>query len=479
MTDNSTTLTNEYAVRSWLGIPFATAERFRKPQLLPFNPDLPYDQKGPAPLQAGDTSWLEADNGFSEDCLNLNVWAPESAGDTPLPVVVYIFGGGWMLGSNTQTTSNASGLAATGRAVGVSINYRLGAFGALSLSQYGGKLAEATNLGLQDAITALRWVKENIARFGGDPNNVTVTGHSAGAYTALALLSAPSADGLYHRLAAFSGMPARQVPAWGAEERALKVLTALGIQDDPEKLLTVDPYVLAEAMSNTQSSDPGAAHGVDNEVIAIVDDRNQPGGVLAEHPMRVLESGRHKDVDILFSSTTGETDWWVLNRTDDFDPGSIDALVQEFAHRNRITLTRARKIVAAFDTDGRTPVQVRGALLTNLSFTLPQVRGALAHAAAGGNAHLLSVGPADGNPAVHGTEMYGIVGQSKPGASDEQIVRDTFVRDSLLTLAEGNADALWDKVTTEPTTKGIGNPPYDPTTHAVEVLKAFDGIARP
>src|SRR5207342_3428041 len=387
MTDTRT-LTHEHPVRAWLGIPYATAERFRRPNLLPFNPDLPYDQKGPAPLQAGDTSWLEADNGFSEDCLNLNVWAPEDIGDELLPVVVYVFGGGWVLGANTQTTSNASGLTTTGRAVGVSINYRLGPFGWLSLSQYGGALEEASNLGLQDIVTALRWVRENIARFGGEPRNVTVTGHSAGAFSTLALLAAPSADGLYHHLAAFSGMPSRQVPAWSAENRAVAVLTALGIEDDPEQLITVQANLLAETMSKTQSSDPGAAHGVDSDVIAVVDDRTQSNGVLTDHPMRVLESGRHRDVDILFSNTTAETDWWVLHRTEDFDPGSIDALVTEFSDRNRIPRSRAQKIIAAYDVDGCTPVQVRGALLTDFSFTLPQVRGALAHAAVGGNAHL-------------------------------------------------------------------------------------------
>jgi para-nitrobenzyl esterase len=396
-----------------------------------------------------------------------------------VPVIVYIFGGGWMMGANTQTTSNVSGLAATGRSVGVSLNYRLGPFGWLSLSHYGGALEEATNLGLQDIITGLRWVRENIARFGGDPDNVTVTGHSAGAFSALALLAAPSADGLYHHIAAFSGMPSRQVPAWGAEERAVAVLTALGIQDNPEQILTTDAHLLAETMSKTQSSDPGAAHGVDNDVIAIVDDRNQPGGILTDHPMRVLEAGRHRDVDILFSNTTHETDWWVLHRPEDFDPGSIDGLVEEFATRNRVPRSRARNIIAAYDVDGRTPVQVRGALLTDYSFTLPQTRGALAHAAAGGNAHLLSVGPVEGAHAVHGTEMYGIVGQVRPGASDEQIVRDTFVRDALLTLASGNTDRLWQPVTTIPITKSIGNMPDDATTHATNVIETFRGIDRP
>lgn len=479
MTDTSNTLSTEHAVRSWLGIPFATAERFRRPVLLPYNPDLPYDQKGPAPLQAGDTSWLEADNGFSEDCLNLNVWAPEDRSDELLPVVVYIFGGGWMLGANTQTTSNAAGLAATGRAVGVALNYRLGAFGALSHSQYGGSLSEATNLCLQDVIAALRWVRENIALFGGDPGNATVTGHSAGAFNSLALLSDPSADGLYHHIAAFSGMPSRQVPAWGAEQRALAVLTSLGIQDDPEQILNIDAHLLAETMSKTQSPDPGATHGVDNDTIALVDDSNQPGGILTDHPMRVLESGRHRDIDILFSNATNETDYSVEYKTEEFDPGSIDGLVEEFATRNRIPRSRAQKIIAAYNVDGRTPVQVRGALLTDYSFTLPQARGALAHAAAGGTAHLLSIGPVEGAEAVHGTEMYGIVGQVRPGASKEQVLRDTLVRDALLTLASDNTDQLWAPVTTEPTTKGIGDMPYDATTHAKDVLEVFSNIDRP
>lgn len=479
MIDTSNPLSTEHAVRAWLGIPFATAERFRKPTLLPFNPDLPYDQKGAAPLQAGDTAWLEADNGVSEDCLNLNIWAPDDADGETLPVVVYVFGGGWMLGSNTQTTSNVAGLAATGRVIGVAINYRLGAFGALSLSQYGGALSEASNLALQDIITALQWVKQNISRFGGNPDNVTVTGHSAGAFSTLALLAAPTADGLFHHIAAFSGMPSRQVPAWGAEERAHAVLTTLGIQDDPDRLVDIDAHLLADTTAGTQSADPGSAHGIDSDVIAIVDDRNQPGGILTDHPMHVLESGRHADVDILFSSTTGETDWWVNHRSEDFDPGTIDNLVDEFSHRNRIPRSRARQLIEAFNTTERTPIQVRSALLTNYSFTLPQVRGALAHAAAGGRAYLLAIAPVAEAEAVHGTEMYGIVGQKRPGASDEVTARDLVVRDALLALATGKTDELWTPVTTVPTTNGIGDMPYDATAHAEDMLAIFDGIERP
>ncbi|MBD1366550.1 carboxylesterase/lipase family protein [Mucilaginibacter sp. ZT4R22] len=470
--------TTTQAIRSWLGIPYATAKRFRRPILLPFNPDLPYDQKGPAPLQAGDTSWLEADNDLSEDCLNLNVWAPEDAGGELLPVIVYIFGGGFELGSNTQTTSNLSGLAATGRAIGVSLNYRLGPFGWLSLSQYGGKFADATNLGLQDIITALRWVQENIARFGGDPQKVTVTGHSAGAYSTIGLLAAPSADGLYQRLAAFSGGASRIVPAWWAEELAITFLNELGIADDPEQLLTLDAKLLAETLIKVSPRDIGDRHGIDNTTIGIVNDRSQTGAVLADTPLRVLESGRHRDVDILFSTATNEADWWVINATGKFDPGSIDNIVDELVTKSRIPRSRARRIVATYDVNGRTPVEVRGALFTDYFFTLPAARAALAHAAAGGNAHLLTVGPVEGAPAVHGTEMYGIVGQARPGQSDEQATRDNFIRDTLLDFAAGNYDRLWNAVTTKPTSHDIGNSPYDPTPHAAEVLRTFEGIER-
>lgn len=290
--------------------------------------------------------------------------------------------------------------------------------------------ADATNLGLQDIITALKWVRKNIARFGGDPRNVTVTGHSAGAYSTIGLLAAPAADGLYWRLAAFSGGASRIVPAWWAEELAIKLLNELGIVADPQGLLTVDAKSLAELLIKVSPRDIGDRHGIDNTTIGIVDDHAETGAVLADTPLRVLASGSHRDVDILFSPATNEADWWVINASEKFDPGSIDNLVDELVVKSRIPRSRARSIVATYDVNGRAPVEVRGVLFTDYFFTLPAIHAALAHAAAGGNVHLLTVGPVAGAPAVHGTEMYGIVGQQRPGHSDEQASRDTFVRDT-------------------------------------------------
>ncbi len=308
-------------------------------------------------------------NGLSEDCLNLNVWAPQGAGDEPLPIIVYIFGGGFELGSNTQTTSNLSGLAATGRAIGVSLNYRLGPFGWLSLSQYAGEFADTTNLGLQDIITALKWVRENIASFGGDPQKVTVTGHSAGAYSTIALLAAPAADGLYQRLAAFSGGASRIVPAWWAEELAITLLNEFGIADNPEQLLTLDAKLLAETLIKVSPRDIGDRHGIDNTTIGIVNDHYQTRAVLADTPLRILESGRHRDVDILFSTATNEADWWVINATEKFDPGSIDNLVDELATKSRIP--EAEPVASWPPTMSTDALQLRSAERSSPTTSLP------------------------------------------------------------------------------------------------------------
>jgi para-nitrobenzyl esterase len=136
---------------------------------------------------------------MSEDCLTLNVVAPADRSDRPLPVMFFVHGGGYMFGSSATPVYDGAALARRG-CVYVSVNYRLGALGCLDLSSL--STAEHTidaNVFLRDLVMALRWVRDNVAQFGGDPANVTIFGESAGAHAVATLLAVPEAKGLFHQ----------------------------------------------------------------------------------------------------------------------------------------------------------------------------------------------------------------------------------------------------------------------------------------
>ncbi|MGV9798022.1 carboxylesterase/lipase family protein [Mycobacterium sp. NPDC003449] len=142
---------------------------------------------------------------MSEDCLTVNVVAPESASsDGPLPVMFFVHGGGYILGSSATPVYDGAALARRG-CVYVSVNYRLGALGAMDLSALSTPEHPIDdNLFLRDLVLALRWVADNIAVFGGDPDNVTIFGESAGAQAVTTLLAVPQAEGLFARVIAQS-----------------------------------------------------------------------------------------------------------------------------------------------------------------------------------------------------------------------------------------------------------------------------------
>lgn len=143
---------------------------------------------------------------MGEDCLNLNIWAPEKASREPYPVMVWLHGGGFSTGSGSMPVYDGTYFASLGIVV-VTINYRLGALGFLAHPELTAEspVHSSGNYGLQDQIFALQWVKANIAKFGGDPGNVTIFGESAGGASVIALLSSPLAGGLFHRAIAQSG----------------------------------------------------------------------------------------------------------------------------------------------------------------------------------------------------------------------------------------------------------------------------------
>jgi para-nitrobenzyl esterase len=136
--------------------------------------------------------------GEAEDCLTLNIWTPSTGGER-LPVLVWIHGGGYSSGSGAWPWYAGDRLSRNGRIVVVTINYRLGALGYMYVPEMAGQDAGAANRGILDQIAAVRWVRENIAAFGGDPTNITVAGQSGGGAAVACMMSIPSAKPLFKR----------------------------------------------------------------------------------------------------------------------------------------------------------------------------------------------------------------------------------------------------------------------------------------
>jgi para-nitrobenzyl esterase len=154
----------------------------------------------------------------NEDCLTINVWRPRARGDAALPVMVWIHGGGFVMGSSSQPVLDGTAIAARGIVL-VTFNYRLGRFGffahpALTAEQRG---LPVGNYGFMDQLAALRWVQRNISAFGGDPGNVTIFGESAGGTSVLQLMVMDEARGLFHRAIAQSAAGRDLWPALNAE----------------------------------------------------------------------------------------------------------------------------------------------------------------------------------------------------------------------------------------------------------------------
>ena len=201
--------TDQNGYTSFLGLPFAAPPlgslRWKPPQ--PQGPWVgAYDAtkhpnrcfQPPYPQTLGS---LEFPGKLSEDCLYLNIHTPAVEGKRR-PVLVYIHGGGYVAGSANDL--DASPLCVKHDVLFVSMNYRLGLFGFMDLSGIDSAYATSASLGFQDQIAALRWIRDNIQDYGGDPDNVTINGVSAGAGSVLALMGAPSARGLFHKAVAFS-----------------------------------------------------------------------------------------------------------------------------------------------------------------------------------------------------------------------------------------------------------------------------------
>ncbi len=212
-------------VRVFRGIPYAAPPvgdfRFREPQpVARWAGVLGARQFGPRCMQPDVGGKLDfRSTAMSEDCLYLNVWAPANGAEPKLPVLVYFHGGGFVMGDGSETRYDGANLASRG-IVAVTVNYRLGALGFLAPAGASSESSHGTagNYGLLDQVAALRWVRDNIAQFGGDPSKVTIAGNSAGSVSVSAHMASPLSRGLFARAIGQSGAAFGPNGLWTRQE---------------------------------------------------------------------------------------------------------------------------------------------------------------------------------------------------------------------------------------------------------------------
>jgi para-nitrobenzyl esterase len=232
------------AVFTYKGIPYAEAKRFEAPQKvkawqgvrssLSYGPVAPLTDQTTSVQDEGEFVFNHSWGYTNENCLVLNVWTPGINDGKKRPVMFWIHGGGFTAGSSQELPSyDGENLAKKGDVVVVSINHRLNILGFLDLSAYGEKYKHSANASILDIKAALEWVKENIANFGGDVNNITIFGQSGGGAKVNTLMAMPAAKGLFHKAINMSGsFRTAMLEKKATQEITAEVLKELKIEAD-------------------------------------------------------------------------------------------------------------------------------------------------------------------------------------------------------------------------------------------------------
>jgi para-nitrobenzyl esterase len=383
---------NERGLYAFRGVPYAAAPtgslRFRPPQ-----PHEPWagvrdaTRSGPPQLALPFFSWINAAaRAPGEDCLSLNVFTPGLDG-ARRPVLVWIHGGGFVVGSGSTVLYEGQRLAGRGDVVVVTINYRLGALGFCHLGTLlGGELADCTNLGIRDQIAALEWVRDHIDRFGGDPDNVTVFGQSAGGMSVATLLGAPRARRLFHRAICQSGAADHVIERDEAERIASELLRRLGGPPPSHAALgriPIGSLLEAQSLAMTDLSDWNRLM----VYLPMVD-----GDVVPEQPLEAVRRGETAHIPLLTGATLEE--WKLFGLVDPgfgrFDESDLHARLSEVLPADApAPVEAARSFWRALGerSAARSPREVWSAFQTSRVFHVPAARLAEAQHQGGGSVH--------------------------------------------------------------------------------------------
>jgi para-nitrobenzyl esterase len=332
--------------------------------------------------------WISAaGREHGEDCLSLNVWTPGLDG-ARRPVLVWIHGGGFMVGAGSTRLYDGADLARRGDAVVVTINYRLGALGYVHLGAVlGDDFEDSTNLGVRDQIAALEWVRDHAERFGGDPGNVTVFGQSAGAMSVGALLGSPRARGLFRRAICQSGAADHVLHPDEARDIARAFLRELGGPPPCHSALgRIDLRHILRAQAATMRRLSG-----DHRLMVFLP--SVDGDVITEQPLEAVRRGATADHALLVGSTLDE---WKLFRVIDPGPRGMseemlqarfaEALAADFGRAPPPPRAAAEFREAVSERTGRARAsEVWSAFQTARIFHQPAARLAEAQAEGGGD----------------------------------------------------------------------------------------------
>lgn len=367
-------------VSAFLGVPYAGAP-FGADRMLPPRPVTPWAGTRPA-VEYGPTvpkgDYPPQYQALfpevvipGEECLNLNVWTPGGSG---LPVLVWIHGGSFMNGSGSVAEYDGSAFARDG-VVCVTINYRLAAEGFLYLGD------GTANLGLLDQVAALRWVRENIAAFGGDPDRVTVAGESAGAMSVITLLSMPLAEGLFAQAIAQSGAAAHALAPEDGARVGRYLAEALGVPADREAIAAVPLDRLVRAASDLvvevqTAPDPAKWGGLALSLLPFAP--TVDGHVLPRAPLPAIAGGQGSGVPLLIGSTRDESRLFFVA------PGVIDAIDEAAlgAIAAGYGLPPAGLATYRANRPGASPGDILAALVSDWFFRVPAIRVAEARGTA-------------------------------------------------------------------------------------------------
>jgi para-nitrobenzyl esterase len=411
----------------------------------------------PLVLPGTENTFYGPDAVISEDCLNLNVWSSDLGGRAP--VLVWIHGGAFLCGSGSGPWLDGTRQARENGIVVVTINYRLGYLGGLFLGDYDPR---RSNLGLQDQLLALRWVHDNIAAFGGDPDRVTVGGHSAGAMSTAALITAPEGRGLFRRAFIESGHLDTIIDVAKARETTGFLLERLGVDADGDVLDQL------RRMSTFRIAAVQRELGISRRAFPLVGD----DVTLPSDPMAAL--AERTDIDILIGTTSEEDRLFAVTGWAPPARGLAPTLAR-YLHDAGARAEAEAIYSRLLEERGGDQVALTHLIATDHSWAEPARRLAGVHSAAGGRSYLYEFSWAssalDGRVgAAHLVDLpFFFDNLDAPGVYD--LLGDAGRQDSAARLAHGIGAAVAEFVRSGDPSGPLGDwPAFTPARRTTQVL---------